>query len=1275
MSTLQLLLLGGLELRCGGSPLAKPPTLKSQSLLAYLVLHRGRPQNRQHLAELFWGDRPERKARRSLTTALWHIRRCLPAAGILLSDPQTVQFDPLADLWLDVDEFQSHAAHEDLARLESAVTRYRGDLLDGFYDDWILTLRYQLDTLYCDVLTRLMVGQEAAGKPEAALAMALRLLDRDPLREDAHRLAMRAFCRLGQRHAALEQYRRCQEAVQQELGAEPMVETTELYRAILDGHVEIGPPVEAMPAAGVEVLPPLPAGTHPLEARVSSPLVGREQEMAFLRDRHEAAQQGRGGLVLISGEAGVGKTRLVGELARELRWQGACVLWGRCYEFERILPYQPVAEALRAVVPTLTRSELEGHPTWVLAEVARLVPEILEKLPKLDVTPALRSEQERMRHFEGLARFLAHLSSQGRLLIVLEDLHWATESTLQLIHYLARHLTAHPVLMVGTLRPEAVGRRHPLRALQQGLAREGVARSLSLEPLSPQAVEALVAEMSGAGEAVVPLARRLYAETEGNPFFLMEIIKALFETQWITLEEGRWRGDFARIHEADLPLPTGVSDIIQARVRGLDDEPQQALRLAAVLGREFDVELLEALWERGEEATLEALDVLLRRRLIEEGTGALGRDYAFTHHKIQEVVYAGMPERNRQRLHGRAGLAMERLVGPQVGDLAGELAFHLQQGARHDGALRDKAIEYLLLAGDGARLAQAHHEAVSYYQQALASLKQQRRHELAARTLMKLGLTYHASQDYARAREAYDEGFAMWQWSAQSPPSHRLPAPQALRSWQVEPATLDPGQVTDWHSGVVLEQLFSSLVRFGPDMEVLPEAATGWEILEGGRRYVFHLRQGARWSDGTPVTARDFEYAWKRFLDPVRMYGPATSFYNIRGARAYHHGNARDPDSVAVRSLDEFTLAVELEVPDRNFLHLTLYAIPVPRHLVEAHGKAWTEPGRMVSNGPFQLESWRHGESMVLARNPHYCGRFEGNLQRVELSFGRHAAAFDAYEADRLDVFALDYVPPAEVDRMRHQHPGEYLSVPELATYYLRYDLSRPPFHDRRVRRAFAMATDRSRLADALLGGHVFPATGGQVPPAIAGHSPGIALPYHPRDGRKLLAEAGYPAGRGFPEVELLLGQGREAIVADVRAQWQTNLEVQVTGQAMAWASLLDRAHREPPHILGMASAAHYPDPASFVGPVRRDEEHASYVWQHAAYDKLAAEAASATDQAGRLRLYQQMDQIVIEEAWMVPLWYGRRHLLVKPWVVRLPTSPIMGCFWKDVIVEPHQGD
>ena len=783
MPALQVYFLGPLDIRCGGQPLPKPATLKSQSLLAYLVVHCHQPQPRGRLAGLFWGDRPERKARRSLTTALWRIRRCLPDKECILSDPHTVQFDPQTDLWLDVEAFESHASHDDLASLQAAVALHRGDFLDGFYDDWIINERYRLETLFSETLARLMAVQKARGEHKAALATALRLLDHDPLREDAHRVAMRTYCGLGQRNAALEQYYRCREIVLEELGAEPMVETTELYEAILEGRFAVARVPELIPVKVPPAAPPVPPGRNPLDAMAPSRLVGREQELAFLHQCWQGAEAGQGGLVLISGEAGVGKTRLVEEFANRLRRRGVRVLWGRCYEFERVLPYQPVAEALRTVLPTLTSAELAGFPAWAVREVTRLVPEVLEKLalsevhaeadgtsvvegrPRLEVSAAPGLDQERARLFDGVGRFLAELSSHGALLIVLEDLHWASESTLQLLHHVARHLAAHQVLIVGTFRPEAIGLQHPLLALRRRLVREGLARPLRLSCLSPAAVKAMVVEMSGAGEVVKPLAVRLYQETEGNPFFLMEIVKALFESGVVQLEAGVWRGDLVQISEGALPLPASVSEAIQARVLRLNDDAQQALRLAAVLGREFDFDPLNAVWGRGEEVTLEALDDLLRHRLIDEGTGAVGRDYGFTHHKIQEAVYAGMPRRRRQFLHGQAGAAMERLFAAEIKEIAGELAFHFEQARLLDPAVTDKATAYLQQAGDQARRAYAHQEAIDYFRRALALLKaappDQRRQdwqlEMAAQLHERLGDVLELTGQHDKARDAYRE--------------------------------------------------------------------------------------------------------------------------------------------------------------------------------------------------------------------------------------------------------------------------------------------------------------------------------------------------------------------------------------------------------------------------------------------------------------------------------------------------------------------------------------
>jgi DNA-binding SARP family transcriptional activator len=260
VKTLQFRFLGPLSIHCGDRQLPKPPTLKSQSLLAYLILHRHHPQPRERLAGLFSGERPERNAPHSLATALWHIRRCLPEETLILSDSHTVQLNPQAELWIDVDEFEIQASRSGMASLQSAVALYRGDFLDGFYDDWIISERYRLEGLFLEVLARLMAGRETGGEHQAALETALRLLGRDPLREEAHRVAMRAYCRLGQRNASLEQYHRCREIVLEELGAEPMVETTQLYRSILEGRFEIWPSPEMLP---LEVSATGPAGAQP----------------------------------------------------------------------------------------------------------------------------------------------------------------------------------------------------------------------------------------------------------------------------------------------------------------------------------------------------------------------------------------------------------------------------------------------------------------------------------------------------------------------------------------------------------------------------------------------------------------------------------------------------------------------------------------------------------------------------------------------------------------------------------------------------------------------------------------------------------------------------------------------------------------------------------------------------------------------------------------------------------------------------------------------------
>jgi oligopeptide transport system substrate-binding protein len=558
---------------------------------------------------------------------------------------------------------------------------------------------------------------------------------------------------------------------------------------------------------------------------------------------------------------------------------------------------------------------------------------------------------------------------------------------------------------------------------------------------------------------------------------------------------------------------------------------------------------------------------------------------------------------------------------------------------------------------------------------ALELLKEREEYERAARTLMKLGLTHHIAFDFRRARQAYEEGFALWRLAAEVEPA--IPpslAPHALRVFWLNLPTVDPTMTSHAASSAVINQLFSGLVESGPELEVVPDLARSWQVLEGGRKYVFHLREDVRWSDGTPVTAGDFEYAWKRVLDPATGSPNAGLLYDVKSARAFHRGEAGWED-VGVRALDEATLLVELEEPTGYFLQLLAHfaTCPVPRHVVEAHGEAWAEVGNIVTNGPFRLEAWQRGEFLILVRNADYHGRFTGNVQRVELTLlplKEWPMILGMYEADDLDVLLrLWYLPPLERDRVRQRHAGEYVSVPALHTGYVGFDVTRPPFHDVRVRRAFVLATDRETLADVVMQGHWFPAMGGFVPPGMPGHSPGIALPYDPGRARQFLAEAGYPGGRGFPIVDALTFRGIEPVIEYLQTQWRENLGVEIPCRAVRIDEFETERLKEAPRMSITAWQADYPDPDNFL---RVGVQSAGTGWRCTAYDRLVEEARRVMDQRERIKLYGQADRILVEQAPVMPFVHVRWGLLVKPWVRRYPTSAMRQWFWKDVIIEPH---
>jgi ABC-type oligopeptide transport system substrate-binding subunit len=1026
-------------------------------------------------------------------------------------------------------------------------------------------------------------------------------------------------------------------------------------------------------------------GVEGIETR----MVGREAELKHLQEAFYATMEERElQLVTIAGDAGVGKSRLLHEfdIWAEALPERFYYFKGRASQEMQNLPYGLMRDliAFRFQIqdsdpPAVVRGKLEEGVSGPLGddENSRRVAHLVAHLVGFEFgdSPHLAGvrddpQQARDRALASLGDFFKAMAAQSPVLILLEDLHWADDSSLDGLNHLALALAQEPVLIASAARPALFERRPRWGEGQSSHTR------LALQPLSKWDSRRLVAEILQRVEQVPETLRDLVvAGAEGNPFFIEELIKMLVEDGVIVKGEERWRLEPSRLSQVRVP-PT-LTGVLQARLDRLPLEERTVLQQASVVGRLFwdraVARINASAGERIEETeVIDRLSALRGREMVfQRETSAFvdAQEYIFKHNMLREVTYESVLKRVRRVYHGLVADWLMEQGGERVGEHTGLIAEHLELAGR-----TVEAVDYLIEAGDRARGLYAHQEAIGAYERALALLKEQGDNERAARTLMQLGLTHHTAFDFRAARQAYDEGFALWQRAGEAAPATEMdPAPHPLRQAWIDPPTLDPGLSDDTDSAPIIQQLFSGLVNHTPDLGIVPDVAASWEVLDGGRRYVFHLRDGIVWSDGVPLTAHDFEYAWKRVLDPATASSCASLLYDISGASAFHQGLASEPDGVGVRAIDDRSLSVELDRPVGYLLHLLAdtASFAVPRHVVARWGATWTDADKIVTNGPFTLAAWRPGQALVLARNPRYHGRFDGNLERVELSLfpsKRHTAAFELYEADLLDVYELDPYAPEETDRIRQRHGAEYVSLPIALTYFVAFDVRRAPFDDPRVRRAFAYAVDRETLAGVTLGGYLSPASGGLVPPGMPAHSPEIALPYSPERGRDLLAEAGYPGGRGFPTVDFVTRSRIHAVGKHLRTQWQENLGVQLHWREMVWAEFHDLVRSDPPHLFLVGWVPDYPDPDSFL----RVAVQLYTAWRPQRYLALVDEARHATDQQERMKAYAEVERILAEEVPLLPLTYWRSHYLYKPWVRRYPRSVVGIQFWKDVVIEPH---
>jgi oligopeptide transport system substrate-binding protein len=464
-----------------------------------------------------------------------------------------------------------------------------------------------------------------------------------------------------------------------------------------------------------------------------------------------------------------------------------------------------------------------------------------------------------------------------------------------------------------------------------------------------------------------------------------------------------------------------------------------------------------------------------------------------------------------------------------------------------------------------------------------------------------------------------------------------------------EPPTLDWSLATDSVSITVIENLMDGLTRFDHDLRPVPAVASSWEVSDDGRRYRFHLRPDVTWSDGAPVTARDFEYAWKRLLDPQTAAQYAYFLYPIVNAKAYNTGEISDASTVGVMARSDYELEVVLERPLVYFPSLTTFMVTFPqrRDLIERHGDRWTDPERLVTNGPFRLEEWRHEYRLVLAANPRYYGGTP-HIERVKMYVvNERTTELTLYETGDLDYAQL---PPEAIPNF--EGTPEHRRLPILRGYYVGFNASKPPFTDPRVRQAFALALDREEFPKILRGGEL--AARSWVPPGMPGYEPDVGLGYDPARAKRLLAEAGYREGRGFPPVQYVYNTGpvNTLIAENLQAQWKRTLGISVGLDNVEWKVYLKRLDQDAPPMFRLGWGADYPDPDNFLALFTANSGNNHTRWANRRYDSLVAAAASESDSARRLAMYRDAQKILTEQdVPIIPLFTHSQNILVKPWV------------------------
>ena len=756
--SIRIRLLGGFEVSVGSDAVDDSTwrLRKAKSAIKLLALAEGHRIHKEQVLDLLWPELETEAATNNLHKTLYVARRALEpsvsgSGSYIRFQGDTLELTAPNVIWVDAEAFQ--AAAETARRSGSsddyraALALYKGDLLpEDRYEDWAISRREELQALFVSTLQELAQIEQANGNLDLAIEALKTLVSSEPTHEEAHLVLMRLYASSGRRHEAVRQYQRLTQDLERELGVEPDSLSRQLYEDIVGGRIAQDNPIAPATVSTIKVAPV--RRKQEIPGPTGAALVGRDDELETVEELLEALRNRSGACLVLSGPAGVGKSRLAHEVAESASQDGAEVLWGGAYEQEQQLPYGPLTEALEDYFRQVPSSDLQSLVRSLPSEIYKLLPSVNIDLGNSNAAP---DSPDRQRLFAAVRVLLERIGGDSPVALVMDDIQYADESSLELFHFLARSAKEMGMLLVATFKPEDAGHNPAIGRVLSALNRQKITTTLDLKPLEPAESEILITSILGQSRIEQAVFSQIHNVTEGNPLYTEEVIRTLTANDGIEEVSGRWR-----LRKQTSMVSDQLAELVGGRLSQLSDTAQRVLNMSTVIGREFTYSVLRAACELSEYELLDGLDEAISNRVAEETLDG----YKFVHPVHRAVLYEGFSRARRQLLHSRVASAIENVYSDSVENHAEALGFHYASSSEPI-----KAIPHLKIAGQRAASVFANEQAISLFNQARDILNGHNDHASSpdmAQVLEELGDVHERTGDSLSGLPIYEAGMAIY---------------------------------------------------------------------------------------------------------------------------------------------------------------------------------------------------------------------------------------------------------------------------------------------------------------------------------------------------------------------------------------------------------------------------------------------------------------------------------------------------------------------------------